>query len=260
MVKVLQTEPWEDWAAIEQASVVVANEFGKALGFGEFKFNVEATDKGLTYYFVQKAVKPEVKPDNNAKPEMKPEDKKTYKVTYEVRDEKGNVIKVLQTETWEDWAAMEQASVVVANEFGKALGFGEFKFNVEATDKGLTYYFIQKAVKPEVKPEQKPETKPEVKPEAKPEQKPEVKPEAKPEQKPEAKPEVKPEEKPEGETKPEMKPEKEHKEESAAEKAEASKAISSEDKLPETGDYSLFGAAALSLLTGLGLVNPRRRK
>ena len=38
---------------------------------------------------------------------------------------------------------MEEATIIVANQFGKDLGFGEDKFNIDATPEGITYYFLQ---------------------------------------------------------------------------------------------------------------------
>ncbi|SDI59747.1 LPXTG cell wall anchor domain-containing protein [Dolosicoccus paucivorans] len=122
VVDVLHTEIWNDWDEMEKESLKTAKQFGKDLDFDENELHVEETSEGLTYYFIQKE----------------------YTVTYEVRDKDDKVVEELQTEIWNDWDEMEKESVKTAKKFGKDLGFGEDKFNVDAKDDGLTYYFIQK--------------------------------------------------------------------------------------------------------------------
>ena len=146
VIQTLQTETWDNWVKMEEATAVVANQLGKNLGFNEYTFNVEASSKGLTYYFIQKSevLSPECSSDTKVSPEeITPEEATIYTVTYEIRDGANQVLQVLQTETWTDWAKMEEATIVVANQFGKDLGFGEDKFNIDATPEGITYYFLQ---------------------------------------------------------------------------------------------------------------------
>ncbi|MDO4680174.1 MAG: LPXTG cell wall anchor domain-containing protein [Aerococcus sp.] len=135
-VKVLQTETWNDWKAMEQGSVVVANSYMKEYG----NWDVIATAEGLTYVFTQK----EETPDTPAV--------KEYTVKYVVKDKDGKEVKVLQTETWNDWKAMEQGSVVVANSYMKEYG----NWDVIATAEGLTYVFTAKEDTPSTP--DKPET------------------------------------------------------------------------------------------------------
>ncbi|SDI59777.1 LPXTG cell wall anchor domain-containing protein [Dolosicoccus paucivorans] len=235
VINVLQSETWNDWAAMEEASVVVANQFGEELGFGSYAFNVEATADGLTYYFVQE------------------DEKETeYTVVYEVRDEEGHVLEVLQTETWTDWDAMEEASVVVANQFGKDLGFGEFKFNVDATPEGLTYYFVDGEQEDASSEEDEVESTDENSSQ-----------ESSQEQT-----ETDETEASKGESS-ESKSSKEESEseESSSEESESKKPVPGKKKpgkpgkmLPNTGDRSFFGAAALSFLAGFGLMAVRKSK
>ncbi|PMB84201.1 hypothetical protein CJ205_03055 [Dolosicoccus paucivorans] len=231
VLEVLQTETWTDWDAMEEASVVVANQFGKDLGFGEFKFNVDATPEGLTYYFVKEAEVEESK-----------EAEKEYTVVYEVRDKDGKVIKVLQTETWTDWDAMEEASVVVANQFGKELGFGEFKFNVDATPEGLTYYFVDGEQEDASSEEDEVESTDENSSQESSQEQTET-----------------------DETEASKGESSESK--SSSEESESKKTVPGKKKpgkpgkmLPNTGDRSFFGAAALSFLAGFGLMAVRKSK
>lgn len=124
VVKVLQTENWTNWDDMEKGSVATANSFVEKYG----KWDVEATAEGLTYVFTQKEDKP-----------TDPE-KKEYTVKYVIKDKNGKIVKVLQTETWTNWDAMEKGSVMVANAFAEKYG----KWDVEATPEGLTYVFMQK--------------------------------------------------------------------------------------------------------------------
>ena len=219
VINVLQSETWTDWAAMEEASVVVANQFGEELGFGSYAFNVDATADGLTYYFVQAD---EV------------EEETEYTVVYEVRDEEGHVLEVLQTETWTDWDAMEEASVVVANQFGKDLGFGEFKFNVDATPEGLTYYFVEGEQEDVSSEDSSVESTDETTSSS------------------------------EGSASSESDSVEETSEEESESKAKIVPGKKGPGKpgkmLPNTGDRSFFGAAALSFLAGFGLMAVRKSK
>uniref|UniRef100_UPI001FAF3F57 albumin-binding GA domain-containing protein n=1 Tax=Anaerococcus sp. AGMB09787 TaxID=2922869 RepID=UPI001FAF3F57 len=67
------------------------------------------------------------------------EETEEYIVRYVLRDKDGKELKELQTETWTNWEAMEQASVATANTFKETYG----NFDVEATDKGLTYVYTE---------------------------------------------------------------------------------------------------------------------
>ena len=112
--------------------------------------------------------------------------------------------------------------------------------------------------KPDPKPEPKPEPKPDSKPEPKPEPKPDPKPEPKPEPKPDPKPEPKPEE-----------PKKEEPKQNDATPSheghehQTSVSTNKVEELPQTGtgnEFAIFGAAASSILAGLGLIVPKKKE
>ncbi|MGO3019054.1 MAG: hypothetical protein ACTIH2_07890, partial [Anaerococcus sp.] len=121
LIELLQSETWNDWDKMEQGSVATANIFADTYG----QWNVEAKADGLVYVFTKKDETPE---------------EKTFYARYELRDEDGKLIKVLQTETWEQWDKMEQGSVATANIFAETYG----NWDVEAYPDGLVYVFTKK--------------------------------------------------------------------------------------------------------------------
>lgn len=242
VIQTLQTETWDNWVKMEEATAVVANQLGKRLGFIEYTFNVEASSKGLTYYFIQKSevLSPECSSDTKVSPEeITPEEATIYTVTYEIRDGANQVLQVLQTETWTDWAKMEEATIVVANQFGKDLGFGEDKFNIDATPEGLTYYFVEGEQEDISSEDSSVKSTDETTSSSE-------------------------DSKSEGSASSESDSVEETSEEESESKAKVVPGKKGPGKpgkmLPNTGDRSFFGAAALSFLAGFGLMAVRKSK
>ncbi|MDO4594507.1 MAG: hypothetical protein Q4B52_03930, partial [Tissierellia bacterium] len=147
LVELLQEEKYDSWDKLQAGSIVIAESYKDQYN----RVGVEASADGITYVFNEHKAQVGDEVFNEDKPYYDTDQlEQEFYARYELRDEDGNLVKLLQEDKYNSWEDLQALSYATSEAFKDEY----VKVGVEASADGITYVYNEKdeeVEEPEVK-------------------------------------------------------------------------------------------------------------